>query len=229
MVPLPHNGIIKKIKRLQKTCKEIGYIQFIINLFYKSHEEILAWGDLNKRTEFSFRNNLTLQSIEKKHQDILLNFYRESNSSDLYPGSRIDNYFANDFKCFIAKRENKIIGHVWWGDNRSTYVKCDPSLRYIGETFGLKEGDVLAIDFFIVPEERGGGTAIDCFYNTLISLNELGHNRLFGLVQPNNRGARWTYKLLGFIDIKKIVVHRILNYIVLIDRKIYLSPPFYSW
>lgn len=229
MVFMKLNWLNRKFKRLKKTYKTVGFKKFLKNLFYKKHEEILIGVDLNKRPEFSSKKDLKIQRIGIKDQNVLLDFYRTSNSSELYPISRIENCFASGGKCFIAMRKNKIIGHFWWGNNKMNFKYLDPASRNVGDTFGLKDDDALAIDFFIIPEERGQGTVLEFFPKVLIELNKLGYQRCFGLVLPDNRGARWTYKLLGHIDFKRIVLHRILNYIVLIDKKIYFSPPFLSW
>jgi hypothetical protein len=125
-------------------------------------------------------------------------------------------------------KNNEFIGHMWWGDREMRFARCDPSLRYVGETYELKDDDSLGVDLFIVPGERGSGTALEFFSKLSIALNDLGYNRHLGVVQPGNRSARWLYKLFGSKDLQKIVVHRILNYLVLIGKKLYISPHHFS-
>jgi len=202
----------------------MGLIKFLKHALYVRHEELLIEADLNKVKESSFKDALDILTIKKEQQDFLLECYRKSNTYELYHENRIKRYFASGCKCFIAMKKDKFIGHIWWGDNKMSFKYCDPALRYVGETFKLKNNVALAVDFFITPEERGSGTAVEFLSKVWITLNKFGYDRSFGLVQPHNRAARWTYKLLGCIDFKTIVVHRIFNYLVLIDKKLYLSP-----
>jgi len=218
------NWMNSKFKQFKKSYNNVGFRKFIKHALYVRHEELLNAGYLDKQKVFSFKNSLQIVPIGKKDQDVLFEFHRKSKSCELYPKNRIDRYFASDCKCFIALRNNKFVGHMWWGNKKMSFKYCDPALRYVGETFELKDDDVLAVDFFIIPAERGSGTALEFLSKVWLALNTLGYNRCFGLVQPQNRAARWIYKLFGFTDLQRIAVHRIFNYFVLNNKKFYLSP-----
>lgn len=211
-------------KRFTAALKTVGLKKFLKYAFYVKHEELLIEGDFSKLKEISYKDTLHLLHIEKGQQAELLEYYMQSDSNELYNKSRISRYFTSGFKCFIALKKGKFTGHLWLADNKVNFKHSDPALRYIGETFELLDGDALAVDFFIIPNERGGGTALEFLAKAYVILTEQGYKRCFGLVQTQNKGARWTYKIMGHVESKKLIVHRVFNYLVLIGKKLYLSP-----
>ena len=79
------------------------------------------------------------------------------------------------------------------------------------KNFLKQNDDVLGIDFFILPEERGDGRALEFYAKVCRQLNQLGYQHMFGSVLSDNRAARWIYDLLGLEVIKKVTIHRLLN------------------
>jgi GNAT superfamily N-acetyltransferase len=222
-MPLIIPSICSRFKQFKITCEEVGLKKMCKHAFYVRHEEIFSGGDIDIHKRFPFKNGLTVLAMERKDLDVLSEYYLKADCG-LYPKSRIERYFENDCKCFIAMKNDDFVGHWWWGGREMKFASCDPSLRYVGETCELKDYDAFGVDFFLVPEKRGSGIALEFFSKILLSLNELGYKRHFGLVQSHNHGARWLYKLFGFKDLQTIVVHRVLNYVVLIDKKLYFAP-----
>lgn len=198
--------------------------KFLKHALHFRREEILNEVYLGTSSGFDSRDTLVIREIEKKEREILTRFYEETNLSDLYTEERIGRYFSNGCRCHVALKRGKIVGHLWWGGRDLKFKYCDPALRFIRDRYNLREEDIVAVDFFVLPEERGSGTSLEFMSKVWQSLHGLGYNRCFGTVAPSNRGARWTYKLLGHRDIGKIVIHRIFNYIVFIDGKLYFSP-----
>lgn len=197
---------------------------FLKHALYVRREEILNEGYLGAPSEYDSRETLVIREIEEKEREVLTSFYEESNLRDLYTEERIGRYFSNGCKCHVAMKLDRVVGHLWWGGRDLKFKYCDPALRFIGDRYNMGKEDIVAVDFFVLPEERGSGTSLEFMSKVWRSLHELGYNRCLGTVAPNNRGARWTYKLLGHRDLRKIVIHRIFNYFVLIDGKLYFSP-----
>ena len=210
--------------QLIKTVKTLGLKKFIKHALYVRHEESVIGGVFNEMKKLSDKETLQLQTIRKEQQNDLFEYYKQSNIDGQFPRSRIERYFANGCKCIIALKDNRFIGHMWWCDNKINFKNSDPVLRYMGETFTLKDEDSLAVDFFIIPEERGGGTVFEFLFRVYMKLSKLGYTSCTGMVRQHNKAARWTYILMGHVEYKKIVVHRIFNYLVLINKKLYFSP-----
>jgi len=205
---------------------EVG--KFLKHALYVRREEILLEGNFGNLCEYVINDTLVIREIEAKDQETLSRFYAESKLSDLYTKERIQRYFSNGCRCHVAKRGERIIGHIWWGGHDMKFRSCDPALRYFKDSFkpGIKA--VIGVDFYIVPEERGRGTALEFMHKMWQRLQGLGYEQWLGTVSPDNRGARWTYKLLGYQDVRKIVIHRIFNYFVFIGGELYFSPHSHS-
>ena len=100
----------------------------------------------------------------------------------------------------------------WWGTKQSDYKNCLPILRYLHKNFLKQNDDVLGIDFFILPEERGDGIALEFYAKVCRKLNHFGYKQMFGSVLSDNRSARWTYNLLDQAIIQKVTILRLFVY-----------------
>jgi GNAT superfamily N-acetyltransferase len=129
----------------------------------------------------------------------------------------------NDYTCFIARCKGSIIGYVWWCDFNVSSKFHDLDVKVIRDTIKLKDDDVYCSDYFISPEYRGGGNSNEFFCKVLSALKEIGYNRALGVVPAQNRAARWTYKIVGYSEIKSIADRRLFTYIVLKDRELYFD------
>lgn len=205
----------KVIKRLAQTCrsyKSLGWKDFVKNGLCVKYEMLLVEKNLNEQSIYSSRNNLEVLAIEKEQKHKIIEFYKKTDHQVVDPAVLADRYFANGCKCLIAVKNNNIIGCFWWGDSSSEFEKTVPELSFFRGRINLEMDDAVGVDFFILPEERGGGAALEFYSKTCAVLRELGYNRLFGLVSPENRAARWTYKLLGHVELRTVVVYKVLNY-----------------
>lgn len=212
-----------KLRSLKNTYKNISIKRFLKKSIYTRREEILSIRDLSKKLNFPLRDDLKIQAIEKEDLQLLIDFYKKNDQQKLYPKNRIEKYFVSNCKCFIAKKNDKIIGHAWWGNNKIIFKFDDPPLKYACEKIDLKHDDAIGVDFFLIPEERGGGIALDFLSKVQIALNDLGYNRMYGLVNSQNRAARWTYKIIGNNDLETIVIHNLFRYIAIINNRMYLN------
>src|SRR6056297_2039554 len=203
---------VERIKQAYKSYQSLGLINFIKHAFYIKQEALLLLKELDKLSPYESLNKLQIHSFDKNTKADLIEFYNLSKISIVTPELLIENYMNDDCKCFFATKNEKLIGFLWWGDKQTDVRHCLPILRYIHKKVLKKNNDALGIDFFILPEERGGGTALEFYAKACRQLNHLGYNCFLGTVLSDNRPARWTYNLLGLTVIKKLTIHRLLIY-----------------
>jgi len=203
---------VERLKQTYKSYKSLGFINFITHAFYLKQEALLLIKDLNELSPYESLNNLQIHSLHESKKGDLLKFYNLANISIVNPELLIENYLNDGCKCFFATKRNQIIGFLWWGDKQSDFKNCLPILRHIQKKILKKNDDVLGIDFFILPEERGDQRALEFYAKVCRKLNNLGYKHIFGTVLSNNRAARWTYNLLGLTIIKKVTIIRLLIY-----------------
>lgn len=203
---------IQRLKQTHKSYKSLGLIKFITHALYIKQETLLLLKNLDELSPYESLQSLAIASVDKENKVDLIEFYRSANISIGSPETLIDNYLDDGCKCFIAIKNEKLIGFLWWGDKPSDVKHCLPILRYIHKKILKKNDDALGIDFFILPAERGGGAALEFYAKACRKLNHLGYKHIFGTVLSDNRPARWTYNLLGLTVINKITIHRLLIY-----------------
>lgn len=215
----------KKLKRLKSAYKRIGFKNLLKKAIYARSEELMLEKDLSEEATISFKNKLKIQSIEKKHMDVLLKLYKQSGIYDGNPTSYISRYFKNNCKCFIATINNNFIGHIWWGNNKMSFEFDDPDFKFIRDEIELKDDDVYMWDFFIVSKERGSGISIELLSKVFLAIKKLGYNRIVGFVPVTEVfiPARWTYKLLGCKEIKRIVVRKFFTFLVFKGKRLYFN------
>lgn len=205
-----NHKIIKRLQQTSKSLKTLGIKKFISHAIYFKQEPILIIKDLNSRSPFEDKNSLEVIPVNIEEQDNLINFYEKSEAFIFNSKDLVRNHFEDNCQCFIAKKQNKIIGFLWWADINSPFNSCTPVIKHVRYNVGMTAQDALGIDFFILPEERGNATALEFYAKACKQLNDLGYKQFYGMVLPENRAARWTYNVLGLTETKKISAHRIL-------------------
>lgn len=203
---------VERLKQTYKSYQSLGFMNFIKNAFYIKQESILLIKELNEPSPFESHKKIEIHSFDKSKKNELLKFYNLANISALNPEILIENYLNAGHKCFLATKEDRIIGFFWWGGKQSDFKNCLPILRYVHKNVLKQNDDVLGIDFFILPEERGDGRAPEFYAKVCRQLNRLGYKHILGTVLSDNRAARWTYHVLGLTEKKRIIAHRILLY-----------------
>jgi len=203
---------LERLKQSYKSYKSLGFINFVSHAFYIKQEALLLLKNLHELSPYESFNKLQIHPLHKSQKSELLEFYNLANISVFNPEILIENYLNDDCQCFFATKNDKIIGFFWWGGKQSDYNNCLPILRYIHKNYLKQNDDALGIDFFILPEARGDGTALEFYAKVCRELNQLGYKQMFGSVLSDNRAARWTYDLLGLAVIKKVTIHRLFNY-----------------
>jgi GNAT superfamily N-acetyltransferase len=153
--------------------------------------------------------------LEKRLDAIApITFDRRLEVSELGPGSlpaladlnrrrcdrRATDRFAADLargcRGFVAHDDGELAGYYWWAD------RDHPHLDRLGIT--LADGDVYGFDFFLAPEHRGDGRAVEFLHAIESALAERGYERLWGYVRGDNRPARWLYSSRGYEVVKQV-------------------------
>lgn len=214
------------LQRIQQYARRFGVRKTVIKviktmfstLLYDHRSYIVLEKDLAEEvTFFRNRNNkIRIQRIEQSHLGILKELGERWHYKALAFAAIQDN-FERGYPGFIAFLNGEIIGSIWWIDDNFNH----PDLL----TFNikLKDKDMYGFNFFISPEHRGKGNALEFLYTVFLALQELGYQRFLGLVDPQSTPARWLYKLVGFKDIKKVSLFRFLYFFLIIDRTIFLK------
>jgi len=216
-----------KVKKSINLFKELGLRKFLKNFLYAKREEVLTLVDLGSLKVFSSKVPLEIRCLKSTDRTFLHDLYRNNGMDKIYSQERIDRYFENNYICYLAYKEGKFIGHAWFGNDQMNAKRSDPALRYVKEAFYRTE-DILGVDYYILPEERGGGNSLSFMSMVFNALREQGYKRCLGTVHPDNRPARWTYKVLGYKELRTVVIKRIFNYFVAIENRVYFSPHYLS-
>ena len=220
-----------KINHIKKGYKKIGLKLLFKKAFYQKTEEIFSEINLNNKINIAHKDVVEIHRMGKKDINILLEKYKQSCFYDHDPTNHIKTYFKNGCNCYIATVNRNIIGHIWWGDNQMRFEFNDPDLLFIRDEIKMKDEDVYMWDFYILPEKRPGGYAIEFFSKVIIDLKSLGYNRIIGFVPniPSFRAAMWVYRLMGSKEIKRIIHRRILSCLVFKNNKLYFDKNIIYW
>jgi GNAT superfamily N-acetyltransferase len=220
---MPFFYITKKISSFRKIKNSIGLSRFLKRLIYSYHEEIMLVKNLNGLRKFSLKNGIETHNLKQEDIPALQLFRAESGIESADSTEEIYECLNNNGNGFIAKLDSKIIGYIWWGDNRLKSSFSDIDFKFYLNEIRLMPTDTYGFDFYISPRYRGGGHAIEFINQVFSILHDLGYKRNFGYVVSDKLPARWTYKLVGYEEIKKVSVRRFLLFIVFRNNKVFFD------
>jgi hypothetical protein len=109
---------------------------------------------------------------------------------------------------FVGLRDGRAAGYYWWVDTER--AGAHPDLAWLGDSVRIGPGDVYGSDFYVLPEERAGGTSNDMLFQVESRLREQGFERLWGYVLEGSRDARWLYSSRGYRPMGEVYCRRIL-------------------
>lgn len=201
--------------------KKIPYPSFteVRHFLYYKRSEKVGQKDLSQEISLTKNCKLEIEPLSKSNRNAVREFADQNHNNDLH-SLRIRQYYINTYEGFIASIRGEIIGHIWyWAYNHN--LKPPEEFRFYNLKLG-KEG-VYLFDFYIAPEYRGGGNAIEFLSRFFLELKKLGYSRTAGVHNPNNLAARWTYKVVGEKDAKTLNMHIFFNTIAYYDKAIFLK------
>jgi ribosomal protein S18 acetylase RimI-like enzyme len=118
-------------------------------------------------------------------------------------------YLDNGYHGFSILKGKEIIGDIWYLNlNKSGTGVKHPDLKLLD--IKLKEKESYMFDMYIKPEERGNGTVNFLLGNALNALKEKGVMKVYGYYTAGNVPALWIHRTLGYKELKKLKVQRIL-------------------
>jgi hypothetical protein len=115
--------------------------------------------------------------------------------------------------------DDRLIGYFWWLDPE----QASRSYHVTRLGMELADDEMYGCEFYIAPEYHAGGTAASFLAGVESKLAELGYRSMYGTVESWNRRARWLYSLGGYRVVRRCRSPTLLQRIVLLDGKAYLS------
>ena len=202
------------IKRLRihfnqvlETWKREGFFSVLHTAFFINKEIVPVEKHLNslKSTNFpSGKKNFKFIEILKD---------KAGNAHLIYPlKSRYLKMAHNldmGYRGFAIIKGDEVIGDIWYlSPNSSKEVIKQPDLKLLNIT--LNEKEAYMFDMFVMPAERGCGLVNFLLGNALIALKTKGFIKVYGFYMADNIPALWVHRTLGYKELKKFKVQRIL-------------------
>jgi GNAT superfamily N-acetyltransferase len=157
-----------------------------------SDEVVVLKKRLDEVSGIAFEPRLRLEELDRGTLPALAEFNRRQCDS------RATRRFAANLErgChgYVAYRGGTVAGYYWWVDGGAQ--PPHPHLRELDLRLGA--GDVYGFDFFLAPEHRGEGRAVELLHGVETRLRDLGYRMLWGYVRSDNRPARWLYSVRGY-------------------------------
>jgi GNAT superfamily N-acetyltransferase len=138
--------------------------------------------------------NLRMKELEASDLAALHELNRARQTTRFTPRFAAD--LADGYRGFIAYRDDEAVAYYWWIDPENAAAHRD--LKWLGDSIALEPGDVYGSDFFVAEKWRDGRTATEMLSFVESSLSKLGHRRIWGYVETDNRPARWLYSMCGY-------------------------------
>jgi GNAT superfamily N-acetyltransferase len=155
---------------------------------FRIHELIVLSKRLDEIADITLDRRLTLADLAEDDLPALADFSRRR--CDARATGRFAHGLGRGDRGFIARHDGEVVGYYWWAD------RDHPHLDPLG--IRLADGDVYGFDFFLAPEHRGEGRAVEFLYDIESRLRARGYARLWGYVRSDNRPARWLYSMRGY-------------------------------
>ena len=190
-------------------------IRNFIFLFYKKEDELILIKDLSEIQNIK-KNRISITEFQKEFIKKIMKLNQEQIKTKLN-NRLLLNYVRNEYNGFVGLINNKIIGYIWWVDNKIKRDLNHPHLRRFN--IELKDNEIYIFDFYISQEVRGSGIANEFLIKIMKNLKKNKYQRAYGVVSKDNVPAKWTYILTGWKVIKKIVGSEFLNLIYYSDYK----------
>ena len=129
-------------------------------------------------------------------------------------------YVRRGYPALFAEVDGRIVGHMWWVDDRFSGERAHPDLARLGIRLGPREA--YAFNFFLEPGCRGGGNSNEFLARFEQHLRNRGFERLWGFVSGENKPARWLYSLCGWRPQKTINSVEIARYLLFSENGVFV-------
>ena len=126
---------------------------------------------------------------------------------------RVSKNFKKGYRGFAVIKGEEIVGDIWYcikAETGSTFRHPDLKwLEWVGIQLG--ERDVYLFEMYVKSQERGGGLVNFMLWNALNGLKNKGFKRAYGYCTADNIPALWVHRILGYKELKRIKMHRVLS------------------
>ncbi len=160
----------------------------------RRHELIVLRKRLDDIAPITFAGHLEVTDIEPDDLRDLAAFNRrrcDSRATARFAADR-----ARGYAGFVGRLDGDVAGFYWWADHDH------PHLEPLG--IRLDDRDVYGFDFYVAPEHRGDGHAVEFLHGIETRLRERGYDRVWGYVRSDNRPARWLYAMRGYESVGEV-------------------------
>jgi len=177
-------------------------------LRYRAANELVLTKDLRETRQLDFQSGLEIREVENEDRATLAAFHDE-HDVETSQRDRIQSYLAHGHNGWLAFVDGELVGYLWWTDSSFDYTNCHPHLRVYGIELG--ERDAYMVDFYIAPDRRGSGRAMEFFNRAQQDLGSRGYERAYGLVAVQKVAAKWVYTSLGWRIVREQRGHVFFN------------------
>ena len=214
-------------QRIRKQYSKYGLKGIIANIMsavipkvFTTSVAIVGYLSLGELRNYSFPQKLKIFPLEEYDIMMFKEFCRNSDCT-LNNTKILNGYLQNELRAFVATIDNRIVGYFWWTDNRIPPSQNHPHL--IRHGIHLMDKEAYTFDFYIIPEYRGGGNAVEFFTMVCLKLKEQGFEKIYGWVAADNKPARWLYQLMGNKEVKVLKTYRICKLILIANNRIFIK------
>jgi GNAT superfamily N-acetyltransferase len=125
-------------------------------------------------------------------------------------GRRFRSNLDRGLHGFVGIRDAETVAYYWWIEDE--HADSHPDLAWLGSAVEVRSGDVYGSDFYVLPDQRQGGTANQLLYLIETALRDLGYKRIWGYVDAGNSAARWLYSSRGYRPTGEATVHKLFRH-----------------
>lgn len=200
-----------RVNQFLETWKTEGLSSVMKKAFFLHKEIIPAEKDLSLLPALKFSPKTSEIRFVEISPDYLMNkkFRYALKNRHL----RVSKNFKKGYRGFAIIRGDEIVGDIWYCTREgSDRIYAHPDLEWL-EWVDIRLGpkDAYLFEMYVKTQERGGGIVNFMLWNALNSLKEKGFSRAYGYCTADNIPALWVHRILGYKELERIKMHRILS------------------
>lgn len=216
--------IFYKIMRVRSERGLVGIIKSLMSRItswiFTAVDDIVISKSLDDLRAYSLPKKLKTIRLEEFNIERFKEFCQD-NHCTLNNRRNLNSVLHNKHRGFVATLDGEIIGYIWWTDNQISPHRNHPFLHRYG--IDLMNDEAYFFDFFILPQYRGDGNAVEFLATVEFILKEQGFRRVYGHVLVDNKPARWLYILNGYKETRRVKSLKIFKLILIANNRIFIK------
>ncbi|MBE0596458.1 MAG: hypothetical protein IH614_04235 [Desulfuromonadales bacterium] len=124
---------------------------------------------------------------------------------------RAGSFFLRGYRMIAMVRDGEVVADVWYATclNATT-----PTIHPHVEWFKIKlnEDEAYFFDMHVYADHRGGGMNTYFHHKVLAEMRDRGYRKAYGCFVADNTPALWMHRLIGYRELPRCTVRRILLY-----------------